>query len=126
MRTQSTRLAQRSERNALETWAPRLSLTKAPKARCAAFHRQALRRLPTRCCEVAGRVARAPRVVFGPFRSRKPARAFLCAVHLLCRDAGFCMMPGWFAGWAEHLCAQCCCACGCDGLLGFMMLTGCN
>ena len=38
-----------------------------------------LRRLPTRCCEVAGRIARAPRVGFGPFHSRKPARACLCA-----------------------------------------------
>ena len=29
-----------------------------------------LRRLSTRCCEVEGRIARAPRVGFGPFRSR--------------------------------------------------------
>ena len=42
-----------------------------------------LRRLPTRCCEVAGRVARALRVDFGPLHSRKPARA--CVLHLLCR-----------------------------------------
>ena len=53
-----------------------------------------LRRLPTRCCEVAGRVARAPRVGFGPFRSRKPARA--CSVCYICCAGmlGFCMMPG--------------------------------
>ena len=36
-----------------------------------------LRRLPTRCCEVAVRGARAPRVGFGPFCSRKPVGAIL-------------------------------------------------
>ena len=37
------------------------------------------------CCMCA--CARAPRVGFGPFRSRKPARACLCAASALCRDA---------------------------------------
>ena len=49
------------------------------KTRCAAFHGLPLRHLPTRCCEVAGRCARAPRMGFGPFRSLKPARTSLCA-----------------------------------------------
>eukprot|EP00964_Phaeocystis_antarctica_P010004 scaffold5457_cov67-Phaeocystis_antarctica.AAC.1 len=49
-----------------------------------------LRRLPMRCCEVAGRVARAPRVGFGPFCSREPARApvrCICCAGFL-HDAG--------------------------------------
>ena len=52
-----------------------------------------LLRLPTRYCEVAGRVARAPRVGFGPFRSRKPARV---PVRCICFAGmpGVCMMPG--------------------------------
>ena len=58
-----------------------------------------LRCLPTRCCEVAGRGARAPRVGFGPFRSRKPARACLCAASVVpgCRvlhDARMMVLTG--------------------------------
>ena len=63
------------------------------KARCAAVHRYAM----LRSC---GAWWRAPRVGFGPFRYRKPARAS-CELHLLCRGMPvFCMMPGWFAGLA--------------------------
>ena len=71
-----------------------------------------LRRLPTRCCEVAGRVARAPRVGFGQLRSRKPARACLCAASEVpgCRVSA--MMPGWFAG-RVGACARCCCCLAC-------------
>ena len=66
-----------------------------------------LRRLPTRCCEGAGRSARAPRVGFGPFRSRKPARGCLCAASAvlgcrvsLCRDD---VLTGL------HVCSVWCC-----------------
>jgi hypothetical protein len=49
------------------------------KARCAAFHRCMSAASPRDAARLRGGVARAPRVGFGPFRSRKPARACLCA-----------------------------------------------
>jgi hypothetical protein len=43
-----------------------------------------LRRLPTQCCEVAARVARAKRAGISPFCSRKPVPVRACSLRCIC------------------------------------------
>ena len=62
-----------------------------------------LRRLPTRCCEVAGRCARAPRVGFDPASplARLPVRCICCA-----GMPGFCVQPGLLRASRHHVRAR--------------------
>ena len=70
------------------------------EARCAAFHRCLSSASPRDASRLRGVLRVLGELVLAPCAPASPlARA--CALHLLCRDAGFVMMPGWFAGWGE-------------------------
>ena len=77
------------------------------RPRCAAFHRCLSAAFPRDAARLRGGVRVLEEWVLAR-SAPAPARACSCALHLLCRDAGFLHDAGLMV-WLGWVCTRCCC-----------------